>query len=79
MSSRLLPLMWFIRIVLCLDDVRHQILDDTSVSTGIEHTCALHILKEGDFAGRVLCWGSNGQEQSLSPKVYEKTYMRGFV
>lgn len=59
----------FLGSVLCDEIVNHQIIDDTSVTTGIEHTCALHLLKDGDFAGRVLCWGSNGQGQSLAPKV----------
>ena len=49
--------------------IDHHIIDDTSISTGIEHTCAVHLLSEADFGGRVLCWGSNGQGQSSPPKV----------
>lgn len=48
--------------------IEHQIIDDSSITTGIEHSCALDLLSDNDIGGRVVCWGSNGRGQSSPPK-----------
>ena len=65
---------WLLLLVLAEGMIDHHIIDDTSISTGIEHTCAVHLLSEADFGGQVLCWGSNGQGQSSPPKVWKESY-----
>ena len=44
----------------------HSDIDETSVSTGFQHTCAIeHVGK--DFGGKAVCWGANDHEQATAP------------
>ena len=46
----------------------HNDIDETSVSTGYMHTCAIeHDGKE--FGGTPVCWGNNDHGQASAPKV----------
>ncbi|ETW04783.1 hypothetical protein H310_03922 [Aphanomyces invadans] len=49
--------------------IDHVDIDDTTVSAGIEHTCAIHSVSTVDFGGKVVCWGDNTLGQSSPPDV----------
>jgi hypothetical protein len=55
------------------DDIEHLDIDDTTVSAGIEHSCAIHSISAADFGGKVLCWGENSKGQADPPKVHTTT------
>lgn len=65
--------MWILLIVILLkingEIVDYHNIDDASISSGIEHTCAIHFLTNTDFGGQVNCWGSNSYGQCNAPKV----------
>ena len=49
-----------------LTDGFHVDVDETSVSAGFAHTCALQ--DDGrEFGGRVVCWGSDSHGQASPP------------
>lgn len=52
-----------------LDDVDDQEIniDDTSISTGREHSCSIDFLSADDFSGEVKCLGFNHYGQTLAP------------
>ncbi|KAF0744342.1 hypothetical protein Ae201684_000830 [Aphanomyces euteiches] len=50
-------------------DIDHVDIDDTTVSAGIEHTCAIHSVSKVDFGGKVICWGDNTLGQGSPPDV----------
>jgi len=50
-----------------LEDLRDGFqldVDETSLSAGFEHTCAIEQSSRSLFGGRVVCWGDNGKGQS---------------
>ncbi|OQR87140.1 hypothetical protein ACHHYP_09492 [Achlya hypogyna] len=47
--------------------IQHLDIDDTTVSAGIGHTCAIHSVSAADFGGKVLCWGEDMLGQSSPP------------
>ncbi|ETV86513.1 hypothetical protein H257_01690 [Aphanomyces astaci] len=49
--------------------IAHLDIDDTTVSAGIEHSCAIHSVSTVDFGGKVVCWGDNTFGQSSPPDV----------
>nr|AIG55472.1 secreted protein [Thraustotheca clavata] len=49
------------------DVIEHVDIDDTTVSAGIEHSCAIHSVSAADFGGKVICWGSNSMGQAEAP------------
>lgn len=44
-------------------------VDETVVSAGEHHTCAVDETGADDFGGQVVCWGSNSHGQSRPPQV----------
>ncbi|RHY89303.1 hypothetical protein DYB37_002205 [Aphanomyces astaci] len=53
--------------------IEHVDIDDTTVSAGIEHSCAIHSVSTVDFGGKVVCWGDNTFGQSSPPDAGDKT------
>ncbi|EQC31084.1 hypothetical protein SDRG_11269 [Saprolegnia diclina VS20] len=71
MHTRPWPLLWslWLRVVAGDDEevVAHVDIDDTTVSTGSSHTCAIHSVSAADFGGKVLCWGDDSMGQASPP------------
>ncbi len=47
-------------------------IDDTTLSAGVNHACALSAVDDSDVGGEVVCWGDNHLGQSDPPSVSTK-------
>jgi alpha-tubulin suppressor-like RCC1 family protein len=44
----------------------HSDIDETSVSSGFRHTCAIEHIGR-DYGGKAVCWGKNDYDQTAAP------------